>query len=159
MVLFCVLAGLGLCCSTRALHCSAPASLAMAHALSCPAACGILVLQSEVELESSSLQGRFLTAGPRSLNVLIPFAWNAPSSLLINGNFLLLKPSSSIGSLWMLPSLRGGWGFVRGPSSVLPQPPHPSQVVKALALPVFPSVSRCLLYPLPMSVVELGGTE
>ena len=39
-------------------------SVVMAHRLSCPMACGILVPQSEFEPESPALEERFLTTGP-----------------------------------------------------------------------------------------------
>ena len=52
------------CCGTHALHCGVHASLVVAHRLSCPAACGILIPQPGIEPMSPALEGRFLTSGP-----------------------------------------------------------------------------------------------
>ena len=42
----------------------AAGSVVAAHGLSFPEACGILVPRPGIELESSALEGRFLTTGP-----------------------------------------------------------------------------------------------
>ena len=44
-------------------RCIAQASLKLWHKLSCPVACGILVLQSRTDPVSPALEGRFLTTG------------------------------------------------------------------------------------------------
>ena len=54
--LFMCLGVLGLCCGTQA-------SLVVAHRLSCPMACGILVPQSGLKPLSLGLEGGFLTIG------------------------------------------------------------------------------------------------
>ena len=47
-----------------ALHCSTQASLVVAHKLSCPSACGILVPQPGVEPMIPAMEGGFLTTEP-----------------------------------------------------------------------------------------------
>ena len=44
-------------------RCIAQASLKLWHKLSCPVACGILVLQPRTDPVSPALEGRFLTTG------------------------------------------------------------------------------------------------
>ena len=50
-------------------------SVVVAHGLSCPAACGILVPRAGMEPASPALEGEFFTTGPRvkSLDLLILF--------------------------------------------------------------------------------------
>ena len=61
---------LGLCCSTQVFSsygAQVPEHaclVAAAHKLSCPVACGILVLHLGIKLKSPALEGRFLTTGP-----------------------------------------------------------------------------------------------
>ena len=49
-------------CAESLLRCLG-ASLVVAHKLSCPAGCGILVSQPGIELESPALESRLLTTG------------------------------------------------------------------------------------------------
>ena len=60
-----ILAALGL-------HCSAWASLVVAHRHSCLEACGILVPQLGIKPTSPELEGGFLTTGPGTREVLEP---------------------------------------------------------------------------------------
>ena len=55
----------GLCsCGTQALQLWLACSVVVAHGLSCPAACGILVSRQGIEPASPTLEGGFLTTGP-----------------------------------------------------------------------------------------------
>ena len=63
---------LGLSCDTwdLSLPC-AGFSLVAAHALSCPAACGILVPQPGVEPTFPALEGGFFTTGPPERSLIL----------------------------------------------------------------------------------------
>ena len=51
-------------CGTRALLLRRASSVAAAHRLNCPGACGILVPQPGIEPASPALEGIFFTTGP-----------------------------------------------------------------------------------------------
>ena len=51
-------------CGMRALLLRCASSVVVAHTLSCPATCGILVPRPGVEPASPALEGGFLTTGP-----------------------------------------------------------------------------------------------
>ena len=51
-------------CSMRALSLRRASSVVVAHGLSCPAACGILVPRLGIEPTSPALEGGFFTTGP-----------------------------------------------------------------------------------------------
>ena len=59
------------CCRALALQCAG--SVVMAHGLSCPAACGILVPRPGIEHVSLALAGRFLATGPPGKSLVLVF--------------------------------------------------------------------------------------
>ena len=67
-------------CGTRALSLRRVSSVVVAHGLSCPSPCGILVPQPGIKPTSPALEGWFYTTGPpgKSLTslVLLTFNWN-----------------------------------------------------------------------------------
>ena len=89
----------GFLCITQDLSLQGAGSAAVAHGLSCPMACGILVPQPGIEPAPPTLEGRFLTTGPPGKSLIVSLAmpffpvsaqscW-PPSSLLRHRNSVI----------------------------------------------------------------------
>ena len=89
-----------LVCSTWALLLRSTSSVVVAHGLSCPVACGILVPRPGIEHMSPALEGRFFTTGPPGKSQLFYFFaflfsfWETFS--LLSFNSLICFPAVSI---------------------------------------------------------------
>ena len=65
-------------CSLRALLLRCASLVVVAHGLSCPVACGILVSQPGFKSVSPTLEGRFFTTGPSGKSQDCLFLWKMP---------------------------------------------------------------------------------
>ena len=105
------LAASGLSCGAWPLCCSVPASLwlwhvglvVVAHRLSCPVACGILIPRPGIEPMSPALEGWFLTTGPpgksQMLSIFSCACW--PFVYLLWKNVYQVFPSCLVG-FWVM---------------------------------------------------------
>ena len=91
-----------LCCGMQDLSLWHTGSLVVAHGLSCPEACGILVPRPGIEPASPALEGGFLTTGPPGKSPGMRSWWRHTANILVPRELALILFQSRMKTIFFL---------------------------------------------------------